>query len=95
MYAIRSYYESNKASARAVCSLLHKWGMQCDTVFEPGEGLHRLRAAASSGNPYGCAVVDSALDRSDKLVLARRIRNTDETSKIPIVLLTSISYNFV
>lgn len=82
---------SNKAAARSVCNLLGKWGMRCETVFEAGEGLHRLRAAASGGNPYGCVIIDSAIDRSDKLVLARRIRNADETARIPIVLLTSIA----
>lgn len=82
---------SNKAAARSVCSLLDKWGMRCETVFEAGEGLHRLRAAASGGNPFGCVIVDAAIDRSDKLLLARRIRAAEETAKIPIVLLTSIA----
>jgi signal transduction histidine kinase/CheY-like chemotaxis protein len=81
----------NASAARSLCTLLGKWGIDCETVFDADDGIHRLRAAASGGNPFSVAIIDAALNSGDKLLLARRIRNHAETANLPIVLLTPIT----
>ena len=76
---------------RSICGLMGKWGIQCETVYSADDGIHRLRAAASGGNPFGCTIIDAALAGTDKLMLARRIRRHAETADLPIVLLTPIT----
>ena len=81
----------SKAAAQSIGRLLHKWGIQCETVFDLDEGMHRLRVAASSGKPFDCVIVDSALTPADRLLTARRIRFSSTIAAVPIVLLIPIS----
>lgn len=81
----------NRATAGIFCRMLAKWGMSCEHVFDVGDGVHRLRAAASSGRPFDCVIVDSALTPEDFLLTVKRIRGTEEIANTPVVLLTSIS----
>ena len=81
----------SKAAARSICRLLGKSNIQCETVYDVEDGMHRLRMAASAGTPYDCVIVDSALTPSDRLLTARRIRSSSAIADTPIVLITSIS----
>ena len=83
--------QKSPSSARSICMLLEKWGIECDTVFGADDGIHRLRAAASGGNPFSLAIIDAAITQGDQLRLARRIRSHAETADLPIVLLTPIT----
>jgi len=83
--------QSNRSAARSICDLLQNWGMKCEAFLDVEEGIHRLRVAASAGNPFECVILDSALTSTDRLLAARRIRNSPEISDLPIVLLVPIS----
>ena len=82
---------ASKAQQNSICRLLCQWNIQCEKTADIEEGLRRLRAAASSSNPFSCAIIDSALTPDDHLLIVRRIRKSPETANLPIVLLTSIS----
>jgi len=82
---------TSHAQQKSICRLLGNWDIQCEKTPDIEEGLHRLRVAASSSNPFDCAIIDSALTPDDHLLLVRRIRKSPETAKLPIILLTSIS----
>ena len=82
---------SSPSQQRSICRLLSKWNVECEKSSDIEESLQRLRAAASGGRPFDCAIIDSALTPEDHLLLVRRIRKSAETASLPIILLTSIS----
>jgi CheY-like chemotaxis protein/anti-sigma regulatory factor (Ser/Thr protein kinase) len=82
---------SSHAQQKSICRVLERWDINCEKTQDIEEGLHRLRAAASSGKPFDCAIIDSALTPQDHLLLVRRIRKSPETENLPVILLTSIS----
>jgi signal transduction histidine kinase/CheY-like chemotaxis protein len=82
---------ASHAQQKSICRLLEQWDIRCERTSDIEEGLHQLKAAASSGKPFDCAIIDSALTPQDHLLLVRRIRNSAETANLPIILLTSIS----
>ena len=82
---------TSNSQQKSICRLLSHWNVQCEKTSDIEEGLHRLRAAASSSKPYDCAIIDSALTPEDHLLIVRRIRKNPETASLPIILLTSIS----
>jgi signal transduction histidine kinase/DNA-binding response OmpR family regulator len=83
--------QANRSMAGSIYRLLTAWGLHCEELFETKEGMHRLRVAASGGQPFDCVIVDSALTPADPLLTVRRIRKSRESSDVPVVLLTSIS----
>ena len=82
---------TSKSQQRSISRLLGHWNVQCEKTSDIEEGLHQLRVAASSSKPFDCAIIDSALTPEDHLLVVRRIRNSPETARLPIILLTSIS----
>lgn len=82
---------ANRSAAQSICNLLRKWDIDCETMFDIEECLHRLRVAASGGKPFECVIIDSALTSPDRLMIVRRIRRSSELEKLPVVLLTSIT----
>ena len=81
---------TSHAQQKSICRLLDHWDIQCEKTSDIEEGLHRLRVAGSSGKPFDCAIIDSALTPDDHLLLVRRIRKSPETANLPVILLTSI-----
>ncbi len=81
----------NRSAAGSICRMLDKRNIDCETVYDMEDGIYRLRAAASVGRPFDCVVVDSSLTPGDRMMTVRRIRASSAVSKVPIVLLTSIS----
>ena len=82
---------ANRSAAQSIYSLLRKWDVDCETMLDIEEGLHRLRVAASGGKPFECVIIDSALTSPDRLMIVRRIRRSSELASLPVVLLTSIT----
>jgi two-component system sensor histidine kinase/response regulator len=72
----------------SICSFLAAWDVSCDTEQDPGQVPRRLEMADKAGYPFDCIVLDVDNAATDRLAIARRIR---ERSELPIVLLTSIA----
>ena len=79
---------ANPEVARSIASFFTAWGMSSDTEQQHEEVPRRLEAARKAGHPFDCIVLDVDNAASDRLAIARAIR---EQTDLPIVLLTSIA----
>jgi two-component system sensor histidine kinase/response regulator len=79
--------DANPRITDSICSFLAAWDMSCDGEQDPAQVPRRLEAADKAGYPFDCIVLDVDNAATDRLAVARWIR---ERSKLPIVLLTSI-----
>jgi len=82
---------ANESAASSIRTYLHAWGVGSQLAFGASDALHKMRSAAAKGQPFDAAIVDAAITRPDPLLLARRIRETDETADLALILLTSIT----
>jgi len=74
-----------------VCSYTKAWGMNCDTASDTIDALERLREESRRGRAYGLLIVDDDDGSRLGLELAHRIRQIQDISALPIVLLRPIS----
>ncbi len=79
---------ANPEVSKSIASFLTAWDMSCDTEEQHDEVPRRLAAAQESGHPFDCIVLDADHAVTDRLAVARSIR---EQTDLPIVLLTSIA----
>lgn len=82
---------NNTLAAGSICHYLRSWGIDCTEGSGVDDVLHLLRSAHSDCSPFHKVIVDADITPGDRLLLARKIRNTRETRELPIVLLNSIS----
>jgi two-component system, sensor histidine kinase and response regulator len=68
---------------------MRAWGIHCETAADAEEGLLRLRAAASDGEPFAVAVLDDLMPGADGEQLGRMIRADSVIREIDLVLVTS------
>ncbi len=79
---------ANPELSQSIASFLTAWDMSCDTEQRHEDMPRRLEAARKAGYPFDCIVLDVDNAATDRLAVARSIR---EQTDLPIVLLTSIA----
>ncbi|MDA8243753.1 MAG: PAS domain S-box protein [Elusimicrobia bacterium] len=82
--------DDNAASREITSSYLALWQMPSEAASSAEQGLAMLRSAAASGNPYRIALVDMQMPGMDGRMLARKIRELNESPGLKIVLQTSL-----
>ncbi len=78
----------NAEVSKSIAGFLTAWDMSCDSEQRHEDVPRRLEAARKSGYPFDCIVLDVDNAATDRLAVARAIR---EQTDLPIVLLTSIA----
>ena len=66
------------------------WGMQCDIASNATEALTMLKKSASEGRPYTLALIDRDLPKINGIELVRAMRQLENMTKVPVILLTSL-----
>jgi signal transduction histidine kinase/CheY-like chemotaxis protein len=79
--------DNPKVSA-AMASCLDAWNISCDVESRPERVTGRMLAATESGYPYDCVIIDAEVRKTDRLALARELR---DESRVPVILLASIA----
>jgi signal transduction histidine kinase/CheY-like chemotaxis protein len=78
----------NAQVSAAISSCLDIWSMSCDVEPCPDRVASRMLAATEAGYPYDCVIIDAEVRKTNRLELARTIR---DDSRLPIILLASIA----
>jgi signal transduction histidine kinase/CheY-like chemotaxis protein len=81
--------DDNATNRHILWHQLLAWSMQADCVVGGEEALKTLRDAASSGKPYGLALLDFQMPEMDGLTLARAIKSDSVIGGTPLVILSS------
>jgi CheY-like chemotaxis protein len=79
--------DNPKVSA-AMASCLEEWKISCDVESRPERVTGKMLTATESGYPYDCVIIDAEVRKTDRLALARELR---DESRVPIILLASIA----
>jgi two-component system sensor histidine kinase/response regulator len=80
----------DNASAREILSdMVREFGMQNDTASSGEEGLRMLRMASRDGRPYAIVLMDWRMPGMDGLEVARHIREDNQLSQIPAILMVT------
>ena len=82
---------SNERAASSLCGYLRTWSLTPELAFGLSEAAAMLRAAAAKDTPYCAVIIDTSVTRADPLLLPRKMRQTDQTSNLPIIALTAIT----
>lgn len=78
----------NPSVTAAIVGSLELWDVACDVESCPDRVAGRLLAAEEAGYTYDCVIIDAEVRKTDRLTLARELR---EESRVPIILLASIA----
>jgi signal transduction histidine kinase/CheY-like chemotaxis protein len=78
----------NPQVSAAISSCLEIWNISCDVESCPDSVARRLLVATEAGYPYDCIIIDAEVRKTNRLALARAIR---DDSRLPIILLASIA----
>lgn len=78
----------NPQVSAAISSSLGIWSISCDVESCPDRVASRMLAATEAGYPYDCVIIDAEVRKTNRLELARAIR---DDSRLPIILLASIA----
>ena len=78
----------NSQVSAAISRCLDIWNMSCDVEPVPDRVASRMLAATEAGYPYDCVIIDAEVRKTNRLELARAIR---DDSRLPIILLASIA----
>ena len=78
--------DDNDTNRRILRAQLEGWGMRVDDFASPGAALDHLLAGAA----YDVVLTDMHMPVMDGLELARRIRQTPQGERVPMLLLTSL-----
>jgi two-component system sensor histidine kinase/response regulator len=81
--------DDNHTNRTILHDQLQVWGMSVDTVESGAAALTALRDAARANVPYDLALLDLCMPEMDGLELARRVKEDETLSGIPLVLMTS------
>jgi signal transduction histidine kinase/DNA-binding response OmpR family regulator len=81
--------DDNTASRQILLRQLLAWKTQPDCAASGEEALKMMRDAASTGGPYGLALLDFQMPEMDGPALARVIRSEPEIGATGLVMLTS------
>ncbi len=73
---------------------LHSWGFEFASAIDAGSALSRMRISARAGRPYQLAILDQQLPDMDGLDLASEIQNDPLLAETPILMLTSVDFEF-
>lgn len=78
----------NSKVAAAMAECLNEWNISCDIESRPDQVTGKMLAATEAGYPYDCVIIDAEVRKTDRLALARELR---DESRVPIILLASIA----
>jgi len=84
--------DDNATNRALLAAQLSAWGMHVDCVANAAHALERLRAAHRDAAPYDLAILDYQMPDMDGVTLASVIKSDPVLAKVPLVLLTSVSY---
>ncbi len=85
--------ESNDTIRFVLQHYAQSWGMICEVAQNGNEGLALLQQRAKEAKPFDIAILDHTLSETiqeDGLSLAKRIRQDNGTSYLPLLLLTAL-----
>lgn len=80
--------DDNITNRRILNMQTAKWGMKTFGVESGSEALECLRR----GDRFDVAILDMQMPEMDGITLAKEIRNLEENSKMPLIMLTSLGY---
>jgi len=80
----------NETAANSISEYLRRWGIESQQFHDCDAAMRELCAAAGRDEPFDAAIVDASLTATDGLAFVRRLRDTQETKVLRVVLLTSI-----
>lgn len=81
--------DDNETNRRILEGLLARWDMTCTSVASATEGLTALSAAETSEARYQLVITDMHMPEMDGFGFVECIRNSDCSSNIPVLMLTS------
>ena len=81
--------DDNFTNRRVLEHLLHRWGMGASQACNAEEALGLLQKEG----PFDLAVLDMMMPGTDGLELARKIRESSNAKKLPLILLSSFGQN--
>jgi two-component system, sensor histidine kinase and response regulator len=84
--------DDNATNRALLTGQLGAWGMQVDCVADASRALECLRMAERDRRSYDLAILDHQMPGMDGMTLARTIKSDPTLAKLPLVLLTSLSY---
>jgi len=84
--------DDNATNRALLAAQLSAWGMHVDCVANAAHAIERLRAAHRDAAPYDLAILDYQMPDMDGVTLASVIKSDPVLAKVPLVLLTSVSY---
>lgn len=81
--------DDNKTNRRILDEMLIRWDLRPTSVASGEEALKELAAAAESTEPFAFVITDMHMPEMDGFDLVERIRKSQLSSAIPILMLTS------
>jgi len=81
--------DDNYTNRRILQGMAINWRMKPHITEDGPSALRALQQAAGNGEPFALVLMDAMMPGMDGFATARRIRSTEGTADIPIILLTS------
>jgi len=80
--------DDNQTNRRVLQAQLTGWGMACTTAGSAAEALHLV----DGGERFDVALLDMHMPGQDGIELAAALRARSETFRVPLILLSSVSW---
>jgi signal transduction histidine kinase/DNA-binding response OmpR family regulator/HPt (histidine-containing phosphotransfer) domain-containing protein len=81
--------DDNQTNLTILEEMVASWGMSPRTIDSSPGAVAELQRALDSGTPYGLVLLDGWMPDMDGFDLAERIREHEQLSKLPLLMLTS------
>jgi PAS domain S-box-containing protein len=78
--------DDNATNRHILRAYLEGWGMRVRDTAAPSEALEWIRR----GDPFDAAILDMQMPEMDGVTVARRIRESGASERLPLILLTSL-----
>ncbi len=86
--------DDNAINREVVKRQAESWKMRCDVAVNAAEALSMLKKAAYEGDPYALSLIDYIMPGMNGLELIQIMRQLQEFSDIPVILLSSLGTTF-
>ncbi|GJL91701.1 hybrid sensor histidine kinase/response regulator [Hyphococcus sp.] len=83
--------DDNAINRRVIKELMDGWSLRSTVVESPVRALAALERAAIEGDQYDIALLDHQMPGEDGISLAKRMKQDDRFSSLPIIILSSIN----
>ncbi len=82
--------DDHEVNRMVLLEMLRPWGCRSTEAAGARDAMEKLRAAASTGNPYQVALLDMCMPEEDGASLGKRIKADSTLSATKMIMLTSL-----